>query len=427
MRRILLAITALLMLASCATYTISDGYASIVLPEESDEKIETRYRLIKAEAQEEIIFTVPDPAEAAVPTVPPAEMISEDEAIVEPEDIEQISSEQEEETESSPTEETVEPTVEGSPEDIPADTTPVEEQPAVEATPEPAAEEADPVTIEETETSVTRDINEYPVNLRDITYPHVYTPVYANELKTGQITTVRVLMLDLGYRALGEESISRIIASVEDTDPDFIILTGSLSNQVDGAEAAGIDAVTLRGGTILYSSRLDRVNNGESAVFTVAEGKNLGIAPVSFRNAMPATAGEIEGWLSAISATEEETAAEVVDIAEGITDSERILALSSPSPATADWMELTPYSYRTAEKFAISDRLAEEGWTDAFATTHFSPETDGGITKISGDIYERLDFLYIKGMMPDYSLTFPVAGLTDTIGNLGLIAEFIIP
>lgn len=412
MRRIVLAIAALLMLASCATYTVKDGYDSIVLPDESGTKLETRYRLIKEDIPEEIVFSEPEPVAEEEDI---EESIPEPEAIEAPEAVEKAPSEaviaaepaEEEEIAPGPAEETV-----------PTETM---AEPIVEALEEPAEE------IVEEEAQPARDINEYPVNLRDIKYPHVYTPIYANRLKTDQITSVRVLMLDLGYRDLGEKSIERIISSVQDTDPDFIILTGSLSNQVYGAEEAGLDAVTLRGGTILYSSRLDRVNNGESAVFSVAEGKDLGIAPVSFRSALPSTTDEIDSWLSTISAGEEESAAEVVDIAEGISDTEKLLALSSPTPATEDWTALTPYSYRKAESFAISDRLKEEGWMDAYAATHFSPETDGGITKISGDIYERLDFLYIKGMMPDYALTFPVAGLTDTIGNLGLIAEFIIP
>ena len=62
MRRILLAITALLILASCATYTVKDGYDSIVLPDESGTKLETRYRLISTDSPEEIVFSEPEPA-----------------------------------------------------------------------------------------------------------------------------------------------------------------------------------------------------------------------------------------------------------------------------------------------------------------------------------------------------------------------------
>ena len=407
MRRILLAITALLILASCATYTVKDGYDSIVLPDESGTKLETRYRLISTDSPEEIVFSEPEPAteEDVGKSIPEAGIVEAPEI---PESTEPEAAEAEEAAMPASEEESL----------AEAEAEPMtESEAAEEKDTEPSGAMTEPV----------RDINEYPVNLRDIKYPHVYTPANANKLKEGQIASVRVLMLDLGYRDLEEKSIDRIISSVQDTDPDFIILTGSLANQVYGAEEAGLDAVTLRGGTILYSSRLDRVSNGESAVFTVAEGKDLGIAPVSFRSMLPSTADEIDSWVSAIRAGEEESAAEIVDIAEGISDTEKLLALSSPSPATEDWTELTPYSYRKAESFAISDRLEEEGWMDAYAETHFSPETDSGITKISGDIYERLDFLYIKGMMPDYALTFPVAGLTDTIGNLGLIAEFIIP
>ena len=119
--------------------------------------------------------------------------------------------------------------------------------------------------------------------------------------------------------------------------------------------------------------------------------------------------------------------AEVLTIADNMVDDNALIALSAPSPATADWTDLTPYSYRHQESFLLSDRLADNGWRDAYRDTHFSAETDPGITAISGEVYERLDFIYIKDMIPGSVVSFPVAGLTDTVGNLGVVAEFAIP
>ena len=374
-----------LMLASCATYTIQDGYDSINLPEVQEKKTETRYRLIKQSVPAEIVFTEQESTETAEDET----MAAENEAPAE----EEIS--------------------------IPvSDETVISETEAVVIEEEAAQEEA---------VETVRDVNMYPENLRDISYPHVYLPLHSSTLKSGDVITARVLLLPLGYDDLEDADINRIVLSVGDTDADFIILTGSLANQVRGAVAAGLDAVTLRGGTILYSSRLDRVNNAESAVFTIADGKDLGIAPVSYRSQLPESSSGIAEWISEIRRGEEEAAAEIIGIADDITDSERIIALSSPTPATRDWMDFTPYPYRHSANFAIADRLEEEGWTDTYDATHFSAETDSGVTRISGDVYERMDFIYIKGMMPGSALSFPVAGLTDTTGHLGLMAEIIIP
>ena len=112
MRRIVLAIAALLMLASCATYTVKDGYDSIVLPDESGTKLETRYRLIKEDIPEEIVFSEPEPVAEEEDI---EESIPEPEAIEAPEAVEKAPSEaviaaepaEEEEIAPGPAEETV--------------------------------------------------------------------------------------------------------------------------------------------------------------------------------------------------------------------------------------------------------------------------------------------------------------------------------
>ena len=50
-RKALTAILIISVLVSCASYTISDGYASIVVPENTG-KPETRYRIIQEENKE---------------------------------------------------------------------------------------------------------------------------------------------------------------------------------------------------------------------------------------------------------------------------------------------------------------------------------------------------------------------------------------
>ena len=339
----------LILLSSCASYTIQDGYDAIRLPEETGPKPETRYRLIQ-EARE-----------------------SGDDSYAIP--------------------------------------------------------EAEPVIIAEgrlEDASGEEEIPGFPEDLSTIAFPYLNTASTGEELKSGDIITATVLMLDFGFDPLSPEDIARITLSVKDIDPDFIILTGSLENQVSGAGASGMNAVLLSGGTVLYRCRLDGAGK-DIARFTIAEGKDLGIAPVSQENGMPDSTDGMDLWLSSIRGSEEQDAEEVLSIAGRISDKEAVIALSSSAPSSADWTELTPYQYRRNSSFELSDKLLENGWKDAYAETHFSPGTDPGITAIRGDIYERMDFLYIKGMMADYAITFPVAGLTDTVGNLGLIAEFIIP
>ncbi len=376
----------LVFLTSCASYTIQDGYDAITLPDESGPKLETRYRLIAAAGGLEQLpaQVVPEAEEAAGTGIQAA---SESAA---------------EEADTAISEDTA-----------------AESSQTVDA--EEAASQAPEIAKDEDEDPV-----RYPEDLSEIAFPYLYTVNDQQVLKDGNVITAKILLLDLGYGSLSEDDFRRMLASVSDTEPDYIVLNGSLENQAKGAMAAGMNAVTLEGGTVLYSSRIEFADNN-SAVFSVSDGKEIEIAPISYEDRMPSSTAGIAVWIDSIKADETDVTTAVMANADGMVSGNAVIALSSPSPSSSDWKDITPYGYRYPVSFQLSDSLEREGWADAYRDTHFSAGTDSGITSFNGDIYERLDFMYIKGMMPDYAISFPVAGLTDTTGNLGLIAKFAIP
>ena len=263
----------------------------------------------------------------------------------------------------------------------------------------------------------------YPDDLSAISFPYLYMPHNAGPLKDSRITEITIMAVPLGHEELREEEISSILSSLSDIEADFIILTGSLENQVLGAEAAGINAVTLEGGTVLFSLPYSS-SDGKSAVFTVANGKDVEIAAASFDNAMPSSPADIPAWTEEIGKSGD--AAKVRMIASSMTDKESILVISSSEPSTLDWTMLT-LRYRGEKNFPISDMLLSSGWTDAYRATHFSPETDSGATRVNGSLYERMDFIYTKGVMPSWMIAFPVKGLTDAKGISALLADIIVP
>ena len=108
-------------------------------------------------------------------------------------------------------------------------------------------------------------------------------------------------------------------------------------------------------------------------------------------------------------------------------DSEKLIALSSAAPSGDDWIEFTPFRYRSDLSFPVSDYFNSEGWLDAYRSTHFSAETDGGITRRNGEMYERLDFIWTDGMIPVSAISYPVRGLTDRTGTFAVLAELLIP
>ena len=243
------------------------------------------------------------------------------------------------------------------------------------------------------------------------------------EFKDSIITEISIMVVPLGYSTLADEEIETIISALSDITADFIVLTGSLENQVKGAAGAGMNAVTLEGGTVLFRSEY-LASDGQSASFRIADGKDIEIASASFDSMMPSSPADIVSWTDAMQDSGD--VEQVKSITEGMDDPESIFVISSSEPSTLDWTMLT-LRYRGEKRFPISDQLLSDGWTDAYRATHFSPETDVGATRVNGSIYERMDFIYTKGMMPSWAIAFPVKGLTDVYGISVLLADIIIP
>ena len=90
------------------------------------------------------------------------------------------------------------------------------------------------------------EVNEYPEDISEIEFPHIYTPLRTNATAENGINTFQILLLPLGEEELSDDDISRILASTADLSPDFVVLTGSLSNQIKGARTAGWDVARKR-------------------------------------------------------------------------------------------------------------------------------------------------------------------------------------
>ena len=150
------------------------------------------------------------------------------------------------------------------------------------------------------------------------------------------------------------------------------------------------------------------------------------ITILSMEDKMPSSSADAEAWLDGIDSASGDAVKNSLGPVEG-TGASAVYILSSSEPSSADWLELSPYRYRYERNFGISDSLREAGWKDAYSATHFSAETDGGITRHRGDMYERLDFIYTKGLLPEETVSFAVEGLTDITGSSALFADIIIP
>ena len=303
--------------------------------------------------------------------------------------------------------------------DITITTTDEEETKTEESAPQQEQESLPPVKHDDGKENL------YPAALSLIKYPHIYTPADTYAVKEDAVASASMVVIPLGYEKSKEDDFIRMMDAISDLSPDFIAITGSLENQVMGAKASGWDAVTLRGGTLLFRPEIIGADENKAA-FQITKDRSLEITILSMEDKMPSSSADAEAWLDGIDSASGDAVKDSLGPVEG-TGASAVYILSSSEPSSADWLELSPYRYRYERNFGISDSLREAGWKDAYSATHFSAETDGGITRHRGDMYERLDFIYTKGLLPEETVSFTVEGLTDITGSSALFADIIIP
>ena len=268
-----------------------------------------------------------------------------------------------------------------------------------------------------------RRINSYPSSLSSMNIPHIYRPQDNPVEKDDSFTRLDVLFIPLGST---NNDVNQIVSSISDINADFIFITGPIEDRVSISKLLAKDTVTLNGGSIIFNTELLKANS-DTASFKLSENKDIEIAMVALSDKAAVNSKDSESWREYLSLENEKDKEKVLSVVEQITDSQAILALSSSQPSSLDWSIFTPYSYRTDASFDISDEL-NKTMSDTFRATHFSEETDGGITIITPYLSERLDFLYTKGIIEVSSTTLALSGLSNMdIERFAILATYIIP
>jgi hypothetical protein len=268
------------------------------------------------------------------------------------------------------------------------------------------------------------ELNAYPSDLSLITLPHVYRPANSRTVLNADFTVFKSLLLPLGNEERSPENLSTIYSSIQDINAEFVFLTGSLENRIAFSKLASYDAVTTESGTILFRPELKETTE-KSASFILSEGKELALASLS----MPLSGftSDIETWHEAAMLSSQNRIDEISTLSEELNQP-AIFALSGEEPSTLDWTRLTSFSYRKEMEWPLSDAILDKGFSDTYRATHYSEETDAGITYENGGISERLDFFYTKGLIEVSSSTLAIGGLSDTEAPVfALMATYIMP
>lgn len=255
-------------------------------------------------------------------------------------------------------------------------------------------------------------VYEYPEDLAELTIPHNYRPKREHLSIETEKTPVKLLFIPL----CPDADINKIISSTTSLDADFTFLTGEKEQLVEYSMKAGKDTVLLEGGAILYNTVLKDID-ADSAIFTLNEEKDIELSVANFYAGLPSYGSEMSIWA-------EEGDGDIEEIEKiALKDSEIVFALSSSQPSNQDWEGFTPYSYRKETGFENSTYFEENGYDDLYRITHYPSETKPGNTRKSGEVEERMDFLYIKGVLPVSSTTIDVAGME----NRCIYGEILIP
>ena len=274
---------------------------------------------------------------------------------------------------------------------------------------------------------VLRSRNDFPLKLSELTYPHIFRPINSNELLSVAFTKIDTLLLPLGEKVYTSDEIVHIASSIKDIKAEFIFVTGNVESLIALANYLQRDAVLLEGGLVIFTPLLESATK-DSAIFTVAEGKKLSLSLLNLSDEMIKSDNlDIKAWQEYLNSKAEEEIARVEEVTANLEGESKLFALSSSEPSSLDWSIFTPFSYRFDYSYPISDKLLES-WSDTYRATHFSEETDSGITIKTPSIFERVDFFYSQGLMEVSSETLSVGLLSEgEVATYALLATYIMP
>lgn len=263
-------------------------------------------------------------------------------------------------------------------------------------------------------------INEYPEDLSSITLPFYYNPVKNNEAKMDG-ETITAILIPMGEKRLEEEALISIKNCISDIKGKVIALTGSMENRSRFSTLLSQDAITVEGGTIIFIDSYLKDTQEDKVTLQLSKDKDISLLISDQKPLLPGE-GDVDEVLALVDSLQDRDIESLVEYVSQNDNQRKIFFLSSYAPSSTDWNEWTDYSYRKDHSFMISDTLSDLKWQDAFDAMRFNGETESGVTRRNGEIEERLDFIWSKGLIPTSSYTLPLENTELT----AVVADFIL-
>ena len=264
-------------------------------------------------------------------------------------------------------------------------------------------------------------VNEYPESYSFITLPFYYNPVKNKSCDTIGDTFTAIL-IPLGDERIEDEALLAVKNSVSDTDSSIIALTGSYYNRSRLSTLFGEDAVTVEGGTIIFRDSLIKDMKSDRITLSITPDYDLSLLIMDQKPLLP-EGGDTDEITSLVDHLEDRDIEEIVEYISQEGSDKKLFFLTSYAPSSSDWTDWTEYSYRKDHSFMISDILSDLKWQDCYDAVRFSSETESGVTRRNGEVEERLDYIWSKGLIVYSSYTLPL----EKTEFSAIVATFINP
>lgn len=276
--------------------------------------------------------------------------------------------------------------------------------------------EPEKVTVPETRYRVIveqgLDVKKYLTNPTFTSFPYYYDIEDGNAVK-GDNDILSAVFFHLEDK-MDESEVRNVISSIGNLNPDFMIITGPAEDTFVFARVLKKNALLFEKGAVISSFNLSGSDSDEG-LFEINSRKGVSIAVNDISSPLPENPDE---YLSFLEGKEKS-----MDAPSRGLSSAAIYALSSDEPGFGDWTSFTGFGYRNARTFPLANDFVTKGWKDIWRESHYNGDTDSGCTRENGEIAERLEQVYFKGMMPVKSLTFDLVGKTGK----ALYFEFMLP
>lgn len=277
-----------------------------------------------------------------------------------------------------------------------------------------------------------------------LTFPYQYRPLKEDKQLTGAIAKFSSLLIPLPDNRLSTDDAQRlaqeIASSIADIDLPVVFITGDMQNIVTLVNQLKRDAVIVPEGAIVTSFPVASIGKN-SVTVTPAKGKTLQLmldyAPEY--NVLPAFLSDPTSntWKDVVAKQKDDRVTDLKDaLSEASATAPVLIGASLFEPSYQDWTSFAPVTYRSAYDWPLSQLLDDEHYIDGYRATHYSEETDAGVTIRwkNGDVelQERIDYLYSKRLLPMESTMLNLGGLSaptdkQTPSRYALLCTYILP